>query len=207
MYNFPWLYTWERHKKVQRGKERVLGGNESFPNLLVFDETVSTGMPGKWLKREWALFWLFSWSSHLIPTPLCETYSCLLGGGPEVFNSSVGNKGPHSLNSNSRGSFLLLPVKKCCLATRSHHRTQEAKESSFYTGSLSYMVKVSVCIFLCMNKVSGLFYREIHQARGFNDKIMSRGRLYLLQKDLCYRKQSDFAICFWKKGRAAPFNG
>lgn len=132
-------------------------------------------------------------------------YSCLRGGGPWVFNSSVGNKGPHSLNSNSRGSFLLLPVKKCCLATRSHHRTQEAKESSFYTGSLSYVAK-PVFAFSSMNKVSGLFYREIHQARGFNDKIMSRGGLYLLQKDLCYRKQSDFAICFWKKGLGAPFN-
>lgn len=74
----------------------------------------------------------------------------------------------------------------------------------FYTGSLSDVVKAHVRIFPVLNKVPGLFYGEIHQARGFNDKIMSRGQLYSLWKDLCYRKQSGFAVCFWKKSLAAP---
>lgn len=76
--------TLEIHEKEQEPhRERVLGGGGHFsPNLLVFCETFSTGMPGKWLKREWVLFWLFSWSSHLISTPLCETSPCLHGGAP-----------------------------------------------------------------------------------------------------------------------------
>lgn len=92
----------------------------------------------------------------------------------------MGNKGPHSLNGNSRGSFLHSPAKKCCLAMRFHHPTEEAGESSLNTGSLSYPVKPAFGVFLLVNKVSGLFYREMHQARGFSDKIMSRGGLYLL---------------------------
>lgn len=76
------LHLGETQKGAEMPRERAFGESDSSPNLLVFGETISTGMPGKWLKREWALFWLFSWSSHLIPTALCEMDSCLHGGGP-----------------------------------------------------------------------------------------------------------------------------
>lgn len=85
------LQSWERAifhlgdtRKGARAPQRksTRGGGHFSPNLLVFCETFSTGMPGKWLKREWVLFWLFSWSSHLISTPLCETSPCLHGGAP-----------------------------------------------------------------------------------------------------------------------------
>lgn len=108
-----------------------------------------------------------------------------------------GNKGSHSLNSNSRGRFLHLPVKKCCLAMRSHHQTEEAGESSFTLGPFMHR-RACLCVSLRMNKISGLFYRETHQARGFNDKIMSRRGLYLLQ-GLWVTENSDLTICSGRK--------
>lgn len=115
--------------------------------------------------------WLFpSCGRSFNPNALCETYSCLHGEGPWVSNSSVGNKGPHSLTSNSRGSFLLSPVRKCCLATRSHRRTQEAKGSSFYTGSFH---RRGVCVSLLLDAVSGWVEGAPPRARGSNDKTMS----------------------------------
>jgi hypothetical protein len=50
-----------------------------------------------------------------------------------------------------------------------------------------------------MNKVSGLFYREMHGVRGFNDKIMSREGLYLLHRVCVTENKASSPFVFGRK--------
>lgn len=67
--------------------------------------------------------------------------------------------------------------------------------------------RARLCISLHMNKVSGLFYREMHQARGFNDKIMSRrGRyFFFFCRGFVLQKTKQSRRLFLRKDLAVPF--
>lgn len=141
-----------------------------------------------------------SWCSHLIPTPLCETYSCLHGGEAHRFLILWGEtKALIHSTVTQEGGFCTYQSKNVVWPRDPIIKLKRQEKAPFTLGPFIHS-RARLCISLHMNKVSGLFYREMHQARGFNDKIMSRrGCYFFFAEGLCYRKQSNLAVCFWGK--------
>lgn len=124
-----------------------------------------------------------SWCSHLIPTPLCETYSCLRGGEAHRFLILWGEtKALIHSTVTQEGGFCTYQSKNVVWPRDPIIKLKRQEKAPFTLGPFIHS-RARLCISLHMNKVSGLFYREMHQARGFNDKIMSRrGRYFFLQR-------------------------
>lgn len=64
--------------------------------------------------------------------------------------------------------------------------------------------RACLCISLHMNKVSGLFYSEMHQARGFNDKIMRRRGRYFFCRGFVLQKTKRSRHLFLGKDLTVP---
>lgn len=125
------------------------------------------------------------------PTPACvgeaHRFLILWGETKALIHSTVTQEGGFCTYQSKNVVWPWDPIIKL----------KRQEKAPFTLGPFMHR-RACLCISLPMNKISGLFYRETHQARGFNDKIMCRRGLYLLQ-GVCVTENSDLTICSGRK--------